>query len=155
MYTEVNREEVAVSLYIKRLSDEDAGEYLCTALYAGNLKMSASVSVSVFRKLRVHNILKKSINICEWRNQPRKPKLIWKIWRLKLKIIVFQLELRGWTPLWRSSLRLTQILNWDARFRRILPPTSTGSRNLWSYRAVSSSSYRYIPTFEFRIWVHF
>ena len=50
MYTEVNREEVAVSLYIKRLSDEDAGEYLCTALYAGNLKMSASVSVSVFRK---------------------------------------------------------------------------------------------------------
>ena len=65
MYTEVNREEVAVSLYIKRLSDEDAGEYLCTALYAGNLKMSASVSVSVFRKLRVHNILKKSINLSE------------------------------------------------------------------------------------------
>ena len=143
MYTEVNREEVAVSLYIKRLSDEDAGEYLCTALYAGNLKMSASVSVSVFRKLRVHNILKKSINICEWRNQPRKPTLIWKTWRLKLKIIVFQLELRGWTPHSRSLLRLTQILNWDARFRRIQPPTSTGSRNLWSYRAVSSSSYRY------------
>ena len=64
MYTEVNREEVAVSLYIKRLSDEDAGEYLCTALYAGNLKMSASVSVSVFRKLRIlNNILKKSINL--------------------------------------------------------------------------------------------
>ena len=65
MYTEINREEVAVSLYIKRLSDEDAGEYLCTALYAGNLKMTASVSVSVFRKLRVHNILKKSINLSE------------------------------------------------------------------------------------------
>ena len=64
MYTEVNREEVAVSLYIKRLSDEDAGEYMCTALYAGNLKMSASVSVSVFRKLRIlNNILKKSINL--------------------------------------------------------------------------------------------
>ena len=73
MYTEVNREEVAVSLYIKRLSDEDAGEYLCTALYAGNLKMSASVSVSVFRKLRIlHNILKKSINLSGCRNQAGK-----------------------------------------------------------------------------------
>ena len=141
MYTEINREEVAVSLYIKRLSDEDAGEYLCTALYAGNLKMTASVSVSVFRKLRVHNILKKSINLSEWRNQARKPKLTWKTWSLKLKVIVFQLELRGWTLLWRSSLRLTQILNWDAKFKRIRQPTSTGWRNLWSYRAVSSSCY--------------
>jgi len=48
MYTEVDREDVAISLYIKRLSDDDAGEYECTALYAGNLKISASVSVSVF-----------------------------------------------------------------------------------------------------------
>ena len=52
MYTEVDREDVAISLYIKRLSDDDAGEYECTALYAGNLKISASVSASVFRKLR-------------------------------------------------------------------------------------------------------
>ena len=91
MYTEVNREEVAVSLYIKRLSDEDAGEYLCTALYAGNLKMSASVSVSVFRKLRIlHNILKKSINLSGWRNQAGKGNSFEKRedWKL-LKIIDF------------------------------------------------------------------
>ena len=56
MYTEVDREDVAISLYIKRLSDEDAGEYECSALYAGNLKISASVSVSVFRKFYLKNI---------------------------------------------------------------------------------------------------
>ena len=31
MYTEVQAEDVAISLFIKRLADEDAGQYRCTA----------------------------------------------------------------------------------------------------------------------------
>ena len=62
MYTEVDREDVAISLYIKRLSDEDAGEYECSALYAGNLKLSSSVSVSVFRKFRSEKYFRGNIS---------------------------------------------------------------------------------------------
>ena len=51
MYTEVQAEDVAISLFIKRLSDEDAGLYRCTAVYAGNMDLEASVSVSIFREL--------------------------------------------------------------------------------------------------------
>ena len=51
MYTEVQAEDVAISLFIKRLSDEDAGLYRCTAVYAGNMYLEASVSVSIFREL--------------------------------------------------------------------------------------------------------
>ena len=51
MYTEVQAEDVAISLFIKRLSDEDAGLYRCTAVYAGNMNLEASVSVSIFREL--------------------------------------------------------------------------------------------------------
>ena len=50
MYTEVHTEDVAISLFIKRLSDEDAGQYKCSAVYAGNMDIQASVSVSIFRK---------------------------------------------------------------------------------------------------------
>ena len=50
MYTEVQAEDVAISLFIKRLSDEDAGLYRCTAVYAGNMNLEASVSVSIFRE---------------------------------------------------------------------------------------------------------
>ena len=51
MYTEVQEEDVAISLFIKRLSDEDAGLYRCAAVYAGNMELEASVSVSIFCKL--------------------------------------------------------------------------------------------------------
>ena len=51
MYTEVQAEDVAISLFIKRLSDEDAGLYRCAAVYAGNMELEASVSVSIFCKL--------------------------------------------------------------------------------------------------------
>ena len=50
MYTEVHTEDVAISLFIKRLSDEDAGQYKCSAVYAGNMDIQASVSVSIFRE---------------------------------------------------------------------------------------------------------
>ena len=90
-----------------------------------------------------------------WRNlltlvsEETKPgKLLWKTWRQKLQVIVFQLESRGSTHRWRSSLRLTRILNWDAKFKPILPPTLTGSRNLWSYLAVSFTLL-FSPTSEF------
>ena len=53
MYTEVHTEDVAISLFIKRLSDEDAGQYRCSAVYAGNMDMQASVSVSIFRKFSI------------------------------------------------------------------------------------------------------
>ena len=55
MYTEVQAEDVAISLFIKRLSDEDAGLYRCTAVYAGNMDLEASVSVSIFRELILLN----------------------------------------------------------------------------------------------------
>ena len=50
MYTEVQAEDVAISLFIKRLADEDAGQYRCTAVYAGNRELEAAVSVSIFRE---------------------------------------------------------------------------------------------------------
>ena len=50
MYTEVQAEDVAISLFIKRLADEDAGQYRCTAVYAGNRELEATVSVSIFRE---------------------------------------------------------------------------------------------------------
>ena len=50
MYTEVHTEDMAISLFIKRLSDEDAGQYTCSAVYAANMEIHASVSVSIFRE---------------------------------------------------------------------------------------------------------
>ena len=62
MYSESHMEEAAISLFIKRLADEDAGQYRCTAVYAGNRELEAAVSVSIFREcchlllVTIHNI---------------------------------------------------------------------------------------------------
>ena len=51
LYSEVQIEDVAIALFIKRLVDEDAGNYTCQATYAGNKHLSSSVSISTIRKL--------------------------------------------------------------------------------------------------------
>lgn len=51
LYSEVQIEDVAIALFIKRLVDEDAGNYTCKAVYAGNKHLSSSVSISTIRKL--------------------------------------------------------------------------------------------------------
>ena len=50
VYSEAHTEEAAISLFIKRLTSSDAGEYACTGIYAANQELSASVSVSIISK---------------------------------------------------------------------------------------------------------
>ena len=50
MYTEVHVEDVAISLFIKKMSDDYSGDYTCQATYAGNKQLSSSVSLSTFRE---------------------------------------------------------------------------------------------------------
>lgn len=47
VYSESHTEEAAISLFIKRLSSSDAGQYKCSAIYAANQELSESVSVSI------------------------------------------------------------------------------------------------------------
>ena len=50
VYSESHTEEAAISLFIKRLTSEDAGLYKCSAIYAANQELVASVSVSIISK---------------------------------------------------------------------------------------------------------
>ena len=56
MYSESHTEEAAISLFIKRLTSEDAGLYKCSAIYAANQEIVASVSVSIISK-SVHYVV--------------------------------------------------------------------------------------------------
>jgi len=48
VYSEAHPSEAAVSLFIKRLTSSDAGEYKCHAVYAANQQLTSSVTVSIF-----------------------------------------------------------------------------------------------------------
>ena len=58
MYSEEQPGDAATALFIKKLSEEDAGEYRCTATYASNQQLEASVDISVYSEyFQVKNIL--------------------------------------------------------------------------------------------------
>ena len=97
MYTEVQAEDVAISLFIKRLADEDAGQYRCTAVYAGNRELEATVSVSIFRECG-HLLLVTYILFPQWGSP-------------------------GWTPPPRSTPGSTPTTSCAARSRPTPPPT--------------------------------
>ena len=50
MYSEEQPGDAATALFIKKLSEEDAGEYRCTAVYASNQQLEARVVIDVYSK---------------------------------------------------------------------------------------------------------
>ena len=106
VYSESHTEEPAISLFIKRLTSEDAGLYKCSAIYAANQEIVASVSVS---------IISKSVLIVL--SIPRHGYLI------------FQLGSPGLTHLPNSTLVLVRTTNWGVRCRLILRLILTGLRS--------------------------
>ena len=50
IYSEEQPGDAATALFIKKLSEEDAGEYRCTAVYASNQQLEARVDISVYSK---------------------------------------------------------------------------------------------------------
>ena len=50
VYSEEQPGDAATALFIKKLSEEDAGEYRCTAVYASNQRLEARVDISVYSK---------------------------------------------------------------------------------------------------------
>jgi len=48
VYSEEQPGDAATALFIKKLSEEDAGEYRCTAVYASNQRLEARVDISVY-----------------------------------------------------------------------------------------------------------
>ena len=50
VYSEEQPGDAATALFIKKLSEEDAGNYRCTAIYASNQELEARVEISVFSK---------------------------------------------------------------------------------------------------------
>ena len=57
MYSEEQPGDAATALFIKKLSEEDAGEYRCTAVYASNQQLEARVVIDVYSKCYQQNIL--------------------------------------------------------------------------------------------------
>ena len=50
VYSEEQPGDAATALFIKKLSEEDAGEYRCTAVYASNQQLEARVVIDVYSK---------------------------------------------------------------------------------------------------------
>ena len=48
VYSEEQPGDAATALFIKKLDEEDAGEYRCTAVYASNQQLEARVDISVY-----------------------------------------------------------------------------------------------------------
>ena len=48
VYSEEQPGDAATALFIKKLSEEDAGEYRCSAVYASNQRLEAKVDISVY-----------------------------------------------------------------------------------------------------------
>ena len=48
VYSEEQPGDAATALFIKKLSEEDAGEYRCSAIYASNQRLEAKVDISVY-----------------------------------------------------------------------------------------------------------
>ena len=68
VYSEEQPGDAATALFIKKLDEEDAGEYRCTAVYASNQQLEARVDISVYSEyLDIFDILceigKKSISL--------------------------------------------------------------------------------------------
>ena len=53
VYSEEQPGDAATALFIKKLSEEDAGEYRCSAIYASNQRLEARVDISVYSEFRV------------------------------------------------------------------------------------------------------
>ena len=88
VYSESHTEEAAISLFIKRLTSEDAGLYKCSAIYAANQEIVASVTVSIISK-SVYIVLSVLFHV----------------------FIIYQLGLHGLTPLPNSMPLLVRTTN--------------------------------------------
>ena len=63
MYSEEQPGDAATALFIKKLSEEDAGEYRCTAVYASNQQLEARVVIDVYSKFSsIKRVMIKSRN---------------------------------------------------------------------------------------------
>ena len=50
VYSEEQPGDAATALFIKNLSEEDQGNYRCTAIYASNQELEENVEIQVFSK---------------------------------------------------------------------------------------------------------
>ena len=63
MYSEEQPGDAATALFIKKLSEEDAGEYRCTAVYASNQQLEARVVIDVYSKFSsIKRVMIKSLD---------------------------------------------------------------------------------------------
>ena len=54
IYSEEQPGEAATALFIKQLSEEDGGNYRCSAIYASNQHLEAAVDIAVFSEFPLH-----------------------------------------------------------------------------------------------------
>ena len=107
VYSESHTEESAISLFIKCLTSGDAGLYKCSAIYAANQEIVASVSVSI--------IIKSAYIVLSFQRHG---------------FLIYQLVSPGQTHLRNSMPVLVQITSWSVRCKLILLLILTGLRSL-------------------------
>ena len=56
IYSEEQPGDAATALFIKKLTEEDAGDYRCTAVYASNQQLEARVDISVYSESTLESV---------------------------------------------------------------------------------------------------